>query len=209
MIGSYIERLGAGEDISRPREAVIAERDRVTDEHRSQLSPKSRQAYDKGLELARTVFPFIESHNFYVEHWFCTIFWNKVREFGALLGRYGFVADAEDVFYLRHEEVRSALEEVRWSWSSGGAGTARGPSYRPPIVARRKSIYAAMCQWAPPSVLGRVPETITDPVTIMLWGITTDRIEEWLTSSGDHSAVLDGLPGSPGVVDALAAAFGH
>ena len=61
-----------------------------------------------------------------------------------------------------------------------------------------------MCQWAPPSVLGRVPETITDPVTIMLWGITTDRIEEWLTSSGDHSAVLDGLPGSPGVVEGRA-----
>ena len=91
MIGSYIERLEAGENISRPRDAVIAERDRVTDEHRSLLSEEARQVFDETLELARTVFPYVESHNFYIEHWFCTIFWNKVREFGALLAGHGFL----------------------------------------------------------------------------------------------------------------------
>jgi pyruvate,water dikinase len=204
MIDSYIERLGAGEDVSRPRDAVIAERDRVTDEHRSRLAPEARQAFEESLELARTVFPFIESHNFYVEHWFCTIFWNKVREFGTLLARYGFLADSEDVFFLRHDEVRTALEEVRWDWSTAGAGMARGPGYWPPVVARRKSIHAAMREWAAPAVLGRIPETITDPTTIMLWGITTERIEEWRTDSDDRSSVLAGLAGSPGVVEGRA-----
>ena len=61
-------------------------------------------------------------------------------------------------------------------WSSGGAGVARGPRYWPPIVARRKAIYEAMCEWAPPPALGQVPETITDPVTVMLCGITDERI---------------------------------
>ncbi len=204
MIGSYIERLEAGENISRPRDAVIAERDRVTDEHRSLLSEEARQVFDETLELARTVFPYVESHNFYIEHWFCTIFWNKVREFGALLAGHGFLVDSEDVFYLRHDEVRAALEELRIFWSTGGAGVARGPGYWPPIVATRKSIYAAMCQWAPPAVLGRVPETITDPVTIMLWGVTSERIEEWLTSSGERTAVITGLAASLGVVEGRA-----
>jgi pyruvate,water dikinase len=204
VIGYYVERLGAGEDVSRPRDAVIAERDRVTDEHRSQLTPKARQAFDASLELARTVFPFIESHNFYVEHWFCTIFWNKVREFGALLARHGFLLDSEDVFYLRHGEVRTALEELRWSWSTAGSGVALGPGHWPPIVARRKSIHDSMREWAPPPVLGLVPEAITDPVTIMLWGLTTERIEEWRTQSDDRSGVMAGLAASPGIVEGLA-----
>ena len=204
MIGSYIERLEAAEDISRPLDAVVAERDRVTGEYRSLLAEDARQAFDKSLELARSVFPFIESHNFYVEHWFCTIFWNKVREFGALLARHAFLAESEDVFYLRHDEVRLALEEVRAHWSTGGAGAARGPHYWPPIVATRKSIYAAMSRWPPPAVLGRVPETITDPAAIMLWGITSDRIDEWSTDPDERTAVIAGLAASPGVVEGRA-----
>ena len=92
----------------------------------------------------------------------------------------GFLPDQEDVFYLRHGEVREALEELRRSWSSGSAGAPRGPRYWPPIVERRKSIYKAMCEWEPPQALGRVPETITDPSAVMLWGITDERVQEWL-----------------------------
>ena len=36
-IGSYIARLDAGEDISRPAESMLAERERVTEEHRALL----------------------------------------------------------------------------------------------------------------------------------------------------------------------------
>ena len=46
-IGSYIGRLAAGEDISRPREAVLAERERVTGEHRALLPEELRAAFDE------------------------------------------------------------------------------------------------------------------------------------------------------------------
>ena len=144
MIGSYIGRLEAGEDISRPREQVVAERDRITDEHRAFLAEEIREAFDEQLALARTVFPYIENHNFYVDHRYQTVFWNKVREFGALLARHGFLVDQEDIFFLRHDEVRSALDELRFFWSSGGAGAALGPVHWPEIVERRKPIHAAM-----------------------------------------------------------------
>ena len=162
-IGSYVRRLEAGEDISRPKAAVLAERERITDEHRSLLTDETRQPFEESLALARTVYPFIEDHNFYIEHQYFSLLWNTIREFGALLAKERFLADQEDVFYLRHEEVREALEELRVCWSSGGAGVARGPRYWPPIVARRKTIYEAMCEWAPPPALGQVPETITRP----------------------------------------------
>ena len=59
-IGSYIARLGAGEDISRPREAVLAERERVTREYRALLPARDAQRFRReprarphGLPLCR------------------------------------------------------------------------------------------------------------------------------------------------------------
>ena len=128
MIGSYIGRLEAGEDIARPREAVVAERDRITAEHRELLPEEQRDAFDEQLALARTVFPYVENHNFYVDHWYLT----DLLEQGARVRRAARAArrswpTSEDVFFLRHDEVRSALEELRLVWSSGGAGAALGP----------------------------------------------------------------------------------
>ena len=76
-----------------PDHELIAERDRITAEHRALLPEQARAAFDESLALARTVFPYVENHNFYIEHWYLTVFWNKVREFGSLLARHGFLGD--------------------------------------------------------------------------------------------------------------------
>ncbi len=203
-IGSYVARLDAGEDISRPREAALAERERITEGHRALLSPELCEAFDESLALARTVFPYVENHHFYIDHRYFTIFWNKVREFGALLTRHGFLGDGEDVFLLRHDEVRSALEELRLAWSSSGTGVERGPLVWPPLVERRRAIYDAMYAWAQPPALGPLHEEITDPFTIMLWGITDERVRDWLSPDGDGAETLTGCPASPGVAEGLA-----
>jgi pyruvate,water dikinase len=200
MIGAYVDQLEAGEDIARPHAAILAERERITAEHRELVPEKQRPAFDRSLALTRTVFPYVENHNFYIDHRYLTIFWNKVREFGALLAAHGSLHEGEDVFLLRHDEVRSALEDLRLSWSSG-ATAAYGPSNWPRVVARRKSIYEGMRRWSPPPALGQIPEEITEPITVMLWGITTERVQEWLSSEDRRAAALTGIPGSPGVVE--------
>jgi len=125
-----------------------------------------------------------------------------VREFGTLLAGRAFLADPEDVFFLRHGEVRSALEELRLHWSSGGAGVPRGPSLWPATVERRKRIFEALRRWAPPPALGHTPEAITEPVTIMHWGITTERVQEWLQPpDGTATDTIPGIAGSPGVAE--------
>ena len=204
-ITAYIRRLEAGEDVSRPQEAVLAERDRITGEYRSLLADDSRELFDETLTLCRTVYPFIEDHNFYIEHRYFTLFWNKVREFGALLIHERFLDQTDDVFFLRHDEVRRALEELRTHWSSAGGGAARGPRYWPPIVERRRSIHEAMRDWTPPPALGPVPKMSGDAVTTMLWGITEERIQQWLSSSdGAGQRVLTGSAGSPGQAEGVA-----
>ena len=82
------------------------------------------------------VFPYVEEHKFFCDYWFLTRWWNKIREFGALLHRNGFLEDGEDVFQLSRYEVASALDELVLTWATGGR--ALGPQHWPPIVARRK-----------------------------------------------------------------------
>src|SRR5436309_6360773 len=89
-------------------------------------------------------------------------------------------------------------------WSSAGAGAPRGPGYWPPIVAKRKAIHEAMRKWSPPPALGQMPEEITEPQTIMLFGITTERVRSWLSSDGAAAEELTGVAGSPGVAEGLA-----
>jgi len=202
-VQSYIQRIAAGDDVARPLAAVSAERDRITAEYRELLpDDTTRTAFDEALGLSRVVFPYVESHNFYVEHWYHTLFWNKVREFGDLFVRSGFLEAKDDIFYLQRHELSDALVDLRLAWAAGSVG--RGPGYWPPIVAERKRIMEAMRGWSPPPALGAVPESITEPMTIMLWGITTERVKEWAAGSGENGSSLNGFAGSPGVVEGVA-----
>ncbi|HEV8374392.1 MAG TPA: PEP-utilizing enzyme, partial [Actinomycetota bacterium] len=77
----------------------------------------------------------------------------------------------------------------------------RGPRYWPRELERRKGILAALRAWSPPPALGRPPEVVTEPFTIMLWGITSDSVKQWLGSSGDGADGLKGFAASPGVAE--------
>jgi pyruvate,water dikinase len=198
----YIGKLRAGESIARPTAALAAERDAVTAAYRRLIGDDtSRQEFDNALALAKTVFPYVEDHNFYVEHWYHTVFWNKVREFGALLVAHDFMDDVEDVFFLQRLEVLDALGDLRLSWATGSPPFGR--MHWGPIIERRKAILASLRQWTPPPALGPAPTDINEPLAVMLYGLTKDRIDSWLAMDDDASggATLSGFAASPGVVE--------
>ncbi|MGY2902813.1 hypothetical protein ACVWVY_001834 [Bradyrhizobium sp. URHC0002] len=74
-IRDYIARLEKGEEIDRPTAKIAAERDRITKEYAELLDADARAAFEGKLGLARTVFPYVENHNFYIEHWSMGVFW--------------------------------------------------------------------------------------------------------------------------------------
>ena len=41
------------------------------------------------------MFPYVEEHKFFCDYWFLTRWWNKIREFGALLAEHGFLEEAK------------------------------------------------------------------------------------------------------------------
>jgi len=200
-ITGYVAQLRDGVELDRPKEQLLAERERIAAEYRELLPGDAERAqFDEMLGLCRHVFPHAESHKFFIEHWGTSLFFNKIREVGATLAEQGFFESAEDVFLLNIHEVHEALSDAGLAWAGGAP--ARGTVYWPPRVARRKEILAALADWTPPPALGVVPEVINDPTVQLLWGVTADRLRSW--ASGGAGGGIDGYAASPGVVEGVA-----
>ncbi|UOY02353.1 hypothetical protein [Blastococcus sp. PRF04-17] len=127
FIKDYMRRLDNGEQILRPVEALIAERDRVVAEYRDLVAPDQQALFDAKRGLAATAYPYVENHNFYIEHWTMGVFWRKVRELGAVFVEAGFWAEPEDMLYLTRGEVRDAIFDYVTGWAVGAEAT--GPHY--------------------------------------------------------------------------------
>jgi pyruvate, water dikinase len=201
-IKEYIRRIKKGDTIERPTAAIAAERDRITAEYRESLDNAEAQgAFDGKLGLARVVFPYVENHNFYIEHWSMCVFWRKMRELSTVLKEEGFWADVSDMFYFRREELHQVLFDYSNGWAVGVPPI--GPDYLQPIIEKRKKILEALATQAPQPAFNEPPAVVTEPFTIMLWGITTESVQGWL-GGGDDSGKLKGMAASPGVVEGIA-----
>ena len=210
-IRTNIKALKEGKEMGRPTKEILKERDRITEEYRKLIrTDQDREAFDQALEIARISLPYAEDHCFYVEHWFHSLFWGKVRQVGNILNNAGFLEDTEDVWFMKRDEIKLALWDYCTAWASGGI--ARGPSYWPKEIAWRKDVYKRLSEWAPPPALGVPPEVVTEPFTIALWGVSTTTLQNWLTSfaegaeAGPEAAEneIQGAPGSSGVAEGRA-----
>lgn len=204
----HINALKEGKTLGRPTEQLIADRDRITNEYQNLIqTEEDREAFNQALGISRRVFPYVEDHLFYVEHWFHSLFWNKMREVGGILKEAGFFEDVEDIWYLKRGEIRNALWDYVTSWATGVNG--RGKSYWPREIAWRRGVIEKFQEWTPPPALGVPPDVVTEPFSIVLWGVTTDVLKGWLegmeaeADSGDQNT-LKGSPGSSGVVEGKA-----
>ncbi len=201
-IQEYIKRLKKGDTIDRPTEAIAAERERITEEYRDSIdSDEAKAAFDGKLGLARVVFPYVENHNFYIEHWAMCVFWRKMRELAGVFVEAGFFADINDMFYFRREEIHQLLFDYGRGWAMGVPSI--GPDYLPNEISRRKSIIDALSTAPPKAAFNEPPAVVTEPFTIMLWGITTESVQGWL-NTGENTGKLKGMAASSGTVEGIA-----
>ncbi|MFI4884915.1 MAG: PEP-utilizing enzyme [Steroidobacterales bacterium] len=200
----YIARVKAGETLERPLQKLQQERRQLIAEYRELLgTEEERAAYDQMIALAHRVFPYVEGHKFYCEHWYTNLFFNKIREFGGLLAAHGFFARAEDVFHLTHYELESAIIDLMNAWSTGSA--ARGPAHWPALVTERRAAIGEWAKHATPPALGPVPEVIDDPAIVMLWGITRESLDTWLRAGTDTTGTeIRGFAASSGIAEGTA-----
>ncbi|MGX7894652.1 PEP-utilizing enzyme [Tsuneonella sp. HG222] len=202
----YIEKIKAGTNIERPTAQLIEEREQLVADYRELLeTDEDRATYDQLIGLAHRVFPYVEGHKFYCEHWYTNLFFNKIREFGRLLAKYDFFGPdgrEGDIFHLTQYEVESAIIDLMLAW---GVGTVpRGVKHWPPIVAERKAAIAEWDKHTCPPALGAVPDAIDDPAINMLWGITRENLDKWLDDGSENDRELSGFAACSGVVEGTA-----
>jgi pyruvate,water dikinase len=200
----YIASIKSGEDIFRHTEELQAERKRIAEEYRSHLETEEEKgAFDQMLGLCHRVFPYVEDHKFYCEHWFTTRFYEKVREFGDLLVRTGILKEREDIFQLRHPEVEAALIDAMLAWAAGSKPL--GATQWRPVVEKRRKILEKLEAWDAPVAVGPMPEHLEDPAVQMLWGITAETLQAWSRAPDKvNDKELHGFAASPGVIEGTA-----
>ncbi len=205
-IKGYIKKYQTGDNLERPTLKLIEERDRIVAEYNSLLqTQEDKDAFSQLLAISQKVFPFVEDHTFYVEHWSHSLFYKKVRELSAVFFNHGLIKDVEDIWYLNRFEIGQALYDLVCAWATGVK--ACGASYWPQEIKWRKGVMEKFRGYNPPPALGVPPEVVTEPFTITLWGITTDRLAAWLDAGAvkaEDMNTLQGHPGSPGVVEGIA-----
>jgi len=205
FIADYIRRLDEGQIIKRPTAELIAEKDRIVGEYRELLDAEQLALFDAKRGLAATAYPYVENHNFYIEHWTMGVFWRKVRELSRMLHAHGFWPEADDMLYLTRNEVRDALFDLVTGHGVGAPDGPIGPVYWPEIIEERRAMVAALKTARPAPALNTPPESITEPFTRMLWGITTEQVQSWLGEDDDTpEGTLKGMAASPGVVEGYA-----
>jgi pyruvate, water dikinase len=197
----YIPRVKAGESIERPTAKLLAERDRITSEYRDMMDDEAQAVFDGKLGLARTVFPYVEDHNFYIEHWALGVFWRKMRSLSTMLSKLGFWPNEDGMFYLSRNEVRDVLWDYSSAWAIGGR--TAGTDIWPAEIERRSKVLKALAAQPPIPAFNNPPEVITEPFTIMLFGITSEAIQRWL-GAGKKGGDVKGMAAAPGIVEGIA-----
>lgn len=201
---SYVERLEKGEKIERSLTAISEERDRIVNEYKKLIkTDEDRKSFDDAYGVVRTIYKYAEDHLFWVEHWLHTIWFRKIREFGGLMARNGLLKQPDDIYLFNRFEVPMLIEDLVTSWALGVGVPTRGKYWQEKAEKREKILDAAK-KWNPIPALGVPPEEVSEPFTVMLWGITTDKVGEWLKGGAGESKDVNELKGfaaSAGIVE--------
>ena len=159
----------------RPVEALISERDRIIEEYRDLLEGENQALFDAKRGLAATAYPYVEN-DFYIEHWTMGALWRKIRELSRMMQAEGLWTEPDD------SSSTWAATRSRRLRPRHRLGRGRRTDRSGLLAGRDRS--AAAASWTcsrlpgPPSV-EHPPESITEPFTRMLWGITTEQVQQW------------------------------
>jgi pyruvate, water dikinase len=199
---SYVERLEKGEKIERSLTEISEERERIVSEYRGLIKAEDdRKSFDDAYKVVRTIYRYAEDHLFWVEHWLHTIWFQKIREFGNILTKSGVLKKPDDIYLFNRFEVPMLIEDVVTAWALGEGAPTRG-KYWIAKAEKREKILEAARKWIPVPGLGIPPEEVSEPFTVMLWGITTEKVGEWLKGTvGEDVTEIKGFASSAGLVE--------
>jgi pyruvate,water dikinase len=204
----FVLKIEKGESIERPKEKLIEERDRITEEYLGLLkTDEDKNMFRLLLDRVRAAYIYVEDHMWYCENIFQTLFYERIRKIGKILVDQDFLDDPEDIFYINRFELEMVLWDVAYTWASGGRKSFGQIKWRKTVDKRRKIMEALRKAPTPPPFFYQAPDKITEPLTIMLWGVTTEKVKQAIKPGDlkpEEMKELQGIAASSGVEEGSA-----
>jgi len=198
-IKTYIPRVRQGWNIRDEREKMIKETQEASDHFMVKLPSEKQGKFKKLLDVGRKIYQFQEDHGFYIDGASTARLHDVAMVCGRRLEQWGLLEQPEDVFFLNYNE----LEEVM-------AGLARNRNaaiyhYRrmiPCTVKERKWGWNQVKELREaPLTLGMVPEKVTDPIMIKVFGMIDEVIKAGKVEELKVMDRFEGYPGAPGIIE--------
>jgi pyruvate,water dikinase len=198
-IKTYIPRVRQGWDIREEREKMIKESQEASHHFLSKLPPNQQEKFKKVLDVGRKTYQFQEDHGFYIDGSSTARLHDVAMVCGRRLTQGGLLEQPEDVFFLNYNE----LEEVMTSLSRNrNAALYHYHRLIPCTVKERKWGWNQVKELQEaPLTLGMVPEKVTDPIMIKVFGMIDEVIKAGKVEEIKVMDRFEGYPGAPGIIE--------
>ncbi len=178
----------ADEAARSPYARQAAEREarmRLEQDFAARLPEPARPVFHAMLPLVQQYVPVAEDHNFTIDQKYTVVTREAFLNLGRRLVQEGHVADADDIFYLTHDEI-------------GAIADGHAPASFVATVARRRADRAAQSRLQSPPFIGTPPpaDMPPDPVATKFFGVGLQP--------SDNPKVVTGHPASPGRATGIA-----
>jgi pyruvate,water dikinase len=196
-IKGYYARIDSAWDFYKAKEEVKIQRKKAIKEFESKLKDKEEKTqFRKMLKAAQGVYAFQEDHGFYIDQGSTATMRNAIIACGKRLFRIHLIESIEDVSYLTFHELVEIMEAFVYNKE---ITKYHYGALVPNLVRERKEDARLSADADAPLTFGNIPEKMTDPIGIKVFGI----IDDILHPKGEKEVEerLEGFPGSPGVVE--------
>jgi len=196
-IRSYFPRMESGWDFYKSRQEIAEQREKAIQNFENGLTDDQEKAeFRKFLKAAQGVYAFQEDHGFYIDQGSTAALRNAVIACGKRLYRRKLIDQIDDVCYLTFYELVEIMEALVYNEKIAKYHFA---ALVPNLVRERKAELKLSSDVECPLTVGNVPEKMTDPIGIKVFGI----IDDVLHPKGEKviEERLEGFPGAPGVVE--------
>ncbi|MFB0500073.1 MAG: PEP-utilizing enzyme [Candidatus Hadarchaeaceae archaeon] len=173
FLKNYIDKIEKGEKIERDVKALKKKKKQIVKENFNKLkTDEERHRFKELYNLVDTFYVFVEEQNIYIKSFAYALFRRNVRKFAEILAKHGVIKEPDDIFYLKFDEIRRALEVLVCAWGPG----------QPPIkywineIEWRKKVIEKFEKWDPPAFLGPWKKPSMEPFVVILGGGISNEI---------------------------------
>ena len=200
-IKGYFKRMDDGWDFFEARGEVAHQREEAIESCERKFREKNVgddavAEFRKFLDAAQKIYAYQEDHGFYIDQGCTAAIHDSLMACGRRLEKLGLLEATDEVFFLTFSELVEILGDLA---RNEKIGIYHHQVLVPPLVRERKESWETVGDLDAPLTIGNVPETMTDPIAIKVFGI----IDEVLHPKGERevSERLEGFPGAPGNVE--------